>query len=679
MKPFDLVRYIRKFRLLIIACLLFSGVIAVLVLNYFQTYTASAIISYTNSQAVDGLAPDGTEIDTTEIYSAEVLNRVFERLNLNYSDYNIDDMRSRITVVPVRPENEAAVEEAKTSMGEELEGQPTEYIVSFTASSRDGGDLEIFARKFLDELLDVYIQQYGENHINRGTAVNDISKLGEQDYDYLEMAELLKKSISSTLSGLTGKEQDGTVFRSSKTGYTFEDLRREFDLLYEVETSDIFSYILENKVTKDREKLIAKYCNRINDYQQSNVVSSEQIDSINEVIDAYVNMMRESGNVDITYEYILDDVHDSYFRDEDDVAQRADQTVEYDVLLNNYVSARSSYEAALVDIAYCRYIIDIYSGIPAEQLSITAESVQAGETEGASEATVLEPVSNGGIDETAQAMIDSLALRLNELYAILEQTNSEYNEYAGAVNVKLVSGIAVAPGFQLWLYVGLIVVFFGLFGCMGAVAVGRLGDIFEYHIYMDKKAEMANRAACDRYIAAKRGKVLDDMFVCISIRATDIQQKNKEFGRDETDGMLKHLSSIVKNTFSGEENCFCGLNSVGQYVIFAEGIGFNRASVYMEQIQKKISEYNQTAVCAISYEAGIAEAKKEKTYQIRELMLKAMSLNNASQKMAKESFGEKSIVQEPVEQEKTMTEQENSQLKIQEQLEELKRRLRKHP
>lgn len=672
MKPFDLVRYIRKFRLLIIACLLLSGVISVLVLNYFQTYTASAIISYTNSQAVDGLAPDGTEIDTTEIYSAEVLNRVFEKLNLNYSDYNIDDMRSRITVMPVRTENEAAVEEAKTSLGEEMEGQPTEYIVSFTASVRDGGELEIFARKFLDELLDVYIQLYGENHINRGTAVNDISELGEQEYDYLEMAELLKKSISYTLSGLTGKEESGAVFRSSKTGYTFGDLKRKFDLLYEIETSDIFSYILENRVTKDREKLIAKYRNRINDYQQSNVVSSEQIDSINEVIDAYVNMMRESGNVDITYEYILDEVHDSYFRDEDDVARRADQTVEYDDLLNSYVSARSSYESALVDIAYCRYIIDIYSGIPAEQLSITAESVQAGATEGASEVTVLEPVGNGGIDETAQAMIDSLASRLNDLYKILEQTNSEYNEYAGAENIRLISGIAVAPRFQLWLYAGLIVVFFGLFGCMGAVVVGRLGDIFEYHIYMDKKTEMPNRAACDRYIATKQGKILDDRFVCISIRATGIQQKNKEFGRDETDRMLKHLSSIIKNIFSGEEKCFFGLNSVGQYVIFAEELGFSRASVYLEQIQKKISGYNQAAACAISYEAGIAEAKKEKIYHIRELMLKAMSLDNVSQTVAEEAFGEK-----PAEQAKSMTEQQSSQMKIQEQLEELKRRLRK--
>lgn len=662
MKPFDLVGYIRKFRLLIVGCLLFAGVAAVLALNYFQTYTASAIISYANSQAANGLAPDGTKIDITEIYSAEVLNQVFERMGLDYGDYNIDDLRSRIKVEPIKTETQAAVEEAKTSLGEEMEGQPTEYAVSFTASSRDGGDLEIFARKFLDELLDVYIQQYGENHINRGAAVNDISKLEEQEYDYLEMAELLKKSISTTLAGLTGKEQGGTVFRSSKTGYTFDDLKREFDLLYEIETSDIFSYILENRVTKDRERLIAKYQNRINDYRQSNVVSSEEIEAVNEVIDAYVNMMRESGNVDITYEYILDDVHDSFFKDEDEVTRRVDQTVEYDELLNSYVSARTSYESALVDIAYCRYIIDIYSGIPAEQLSITENSVQTGVTEGSAEAVVLEPVNEGGIDETAQAMIDSLASRLNELYGILEETNSEYNEYAGATNIKLISGIAVAPGFLLWLYAGLIVVFFGVFGCMGAVVVGRLGDIFEYHIYMDKKAELPNRAACDRYIAARKGKVLGDAFVCISIRAVGIQKKNKDFGREETDRMLKHFSSIIKETFSGEEHCFCGLNGVGQYIVFAEELGASRASVYMEEIRKKVSGYNQASSCPIAYEAGMAEAKEEKLYQIREIMLRAMAKNNASQSIVSDK-------DEP---------QEDSQLKVQNQLEELKRRLRKN-
>ena len=75
----------------------------------------------------------------------------------------------------------------------------------FTAATRDSGDKETFARTFLDEMLDVYVQSYGKSHINRGSAVNDISKLKEQDYDYLEMAEILKNSISTTLTGLVEK------------------------------------------------------------------------------------------------------------------------------------------------------------------------------------------------------------------------------------------------------------------------------------------------------------------------------------------------------------------------------------------------------------------------------------------------------------------------------------------
>ena len=66
MKPFNLMEYIRKFRFIIVGSLLVSGIIAFLALNYIQTYTASAIIRYSNSGAKEGLAPDGTEIDGSE-------------------------------------------------------------------------------------------------------------------------------------------------------------------------------------------------------------------------------------------------------------------------------------------------------------------------------------------------------------------------------------------------------------------------------------------------------------------------------------------------------------------------------------------------------------------------------------------------------------------------------------
>lgn len=683
MKPFNLMEYIRKFRFIIVGSLLVSGIIAFLALNYIQTYTASAIIRYSNSGAKEGLAPDGTEIDVSEIYSAEVLNQVFENLDLDYSKHNIDDLRSRVTVEPVRTQGEAALEEAKTSLGEEMEEMPVEYVVSFTAATRDSGDKETFARTFLDEMLDVYVQSYGKSHINRGSAVNDISKLKEQDYDYLEMAEILKNSISTTLTGLVEKAQEESDFRSAQTGYSFDDLKREFELLYEIETSNIFSYILENRVTKDRESLIAKYENRINDYLLSNTVSQEQIQSINEVISSYVGMMRESGNTDITFEYILDDVHDSYYTDENEETQRVDQTVEYDELLDSYISARSSYESALIDIAYCRYIIEIYNGMPSEQMQITEQSVADGSGVQILPGAVPEPVNAGAVDETAQSMIDSLAEKLNGLYEVLDETNREYNEYAGAQNINLVSGIAVAPAFSLPLYAGLIMAVFGVVGCMGAVVIGRLGDIFEYCIYYDRAMEIPNRAACDRYISANASKFLSDEFVCISIRVPDIQKKNQESGRNETDQMLKALAKILRDTFSGEEECFLGLNGVGQYIIFAGHMGAERAEYYLEHIGQKVREYNREHRCRIEYTAGVAEAKKLEIYQLKPLMLKAISSSfspNSEQNLhrteEKRDAGEH-IKAEEVTQDNTDTEKvsESGRAEVERHLEKLKRML----
>ena len=135
MKPFNLMEYIRKFP--VYYCRQSAG---------FRHYCFPCIKLYSDlygqrhyqifQQRSEGrgLAPDGTEIDVSEIYSAEVLNQVFENLDLDYSKHNIDDLRSRVTVEPVRTQGEAALEEAKTSLGEEMEEMPVEYVVSFHCS-----------------------------------------------------------------------------------------------------------------------------------------------------------------------------------------------------------------------------------------------------------------------------------------------------------------------------------------------------------------------------------------------------------------------------------------------------------------------------------------------------------------------------------------------------------------
>lgn len=90
MKEFKLFSYIRRYKILIVISSLLMGVLFYSYFSRKQTYTASAIIQYKNEKATEGLAVDGTPIDVTEIYSAEVMTKVFEKLGLNYDKNNID-------------------------------------------------------------------------------------------------------------------------------------------------------------------------------------------------------------------------------------------------------------------------------------------------------------------------------------------------------------------------------------------------------------------------------------------------------------------------------------------------------------------------------------------------------------------------------------------------------------
>ena len=67
--------------------------------------------------------------------------------------------------------------------------------------------------------------------------------------------------------------------------------------------------------------------------------------------------MRESGNTNITYEYILDTVHDKNLLE----VAPGDQTVTYDELIYSWRDHNESKEYLTIDTAYSHYIIDTFS------------------------------------------------------------------------------------------------------------------------------------------------------------------------------------------------------------------------------------------------------------------------------------------------------------------------------
>ncbi|MCI8512993.1 MAG: diguanylate cyclase [Lachnospiraceae bacterium] len=629
MQKFSPLAYIRKFQFLIIFGALASGMVFY---GYFaskQTYTVSAIIEYTNAKASEGYSPDGKKIDTSEIYSVSVMQDVFDRMNLAYDSYNLDQFRSRVVVTPILSEEEKAMQEAQNGVGEESTVKATKYMVSFTASRKDSDQPGDFARQVLDNMLDAYLADYAENHIGGGTIVNNLSGLYDGNYDYLEMIETIDEDVRKTIQSLYNRVnmlQNNPLYyhRSVSTGYTFMDLYREFNSIYKTDVPNIYAYILNNRASRDPDILISKYQKRIGDYEISNSAKGSQSNEILRIIESYVRMMRESGNTNITYEYILNDVDDDYYRylqqDEDGNAggnwERPDETVKYDVLLEDYVANSTNIEQDKLNIAYCQYIIGVFSG--------AAPAANDADVETGSEEAPQTVAPTPEINGTAEAMLDSVISRLNELYHLLDRTMVEYNEYAGAANISLGSNVVLQGGRRLVLYSGVVIVVCSVLLSAVVVVLSRIGEIFHYYVYVDHKFQLANRSACDRYMEGYSNRILPESFSCIAVIADDVRQKNEQYGVEACDGMLRRLIEILQSAFASVGDSFISVNGLGQFIIFVKNISYGQAESCMRYAASVVNGYNESAECKISYRYGITESRHDSIYQIKMLMLKAI-------------------------------------------------------
>ncbi len=629
MKNFNPIATMKKYKLWIIGLSLLAGIPCFFVLNRHQSYTATAILEYTNEDASQGLAPDGTTIDPSEIYSTEVMKQVFARMDMDYESFNLDEFRSKVVVKEIMTEEETAIQTALNEKGETMATVPTKYSVSLTLDKGDAADPQTFARQMMENMLDVYLSVYGEEHVSGSIQVNDIVTLEESDFDYIEAVEAIDEDVSGIIESLNRTISYGDSFRSAVVGYSLSDLCREFSLIKNNDIPNLYAYILNNKITQNADVLIAKYQQRIEDYHIDNEAKLRQIQDIQKIIAAYVAMMRQSGNTDITYEYILDEVYEGYYQDPvhldpdgDPTWIDPDETIEYEVLLERYIENRTAYEHALIEMAYCAYIIETYGGtvysIPVDGGLLT----ESGEP-------LAPEIRVTGDAAGAEQQINDLMAKLDDLYAKLAIVKSEFNEYSGAANVGLITNIVVTANVQVMLYTLLLMIAcFVLISAM-VIFVDRFSDILNYHIYMDRKFHVGNRSACDRYLARHERTMLKGDTVCICINVTNLRGKNKEYGRETCDVMIRALVDLMKRVFPGEPECFIALNGQGQFVVFLEGFRYGQAKAYMEYLEHEASSYNTQSTCPIEYHFGIAEAEKDDIFQMRNLLVCAVNKANA--------------------------------------------------
>ena len=595
MKEFQIVRYLKKYKTVIAVLSVVMGIVFyALAQLYFQTYTASTVIQYTNEEAANGFAPDQTAINPTEMKDSNIVSAALN--NLDMSGENMDSIRANLDVEPIISEEEQALMESKVELGEEYTVNATEYLVSLSSDVFNGKE---YPRKILNEILDEYISYYGKNHVNTTSGINDINDIYSKGYDYIEMTEVIDASLATVQDYLSGKINSEESFRAYSTGYSFDNLYDEFTFIKTIKLPRISAQILANKISKDKDVLLEKYKNRNNDLDISNETAEEEINRIKDIIDSYVEMMSESDNTDITSDYILDDVHENYVEDENGNIQGNDQTTEYDRLLEGYVENRTNYESNLIDQAYNEYVISVYE---TSYRASTEEELEA-----------------------AEAAIHTLVDEVNELYEILHTTNDEYNQYLGAQNISVLANVGVSESIPVGLFTLFVVIIFGVIGCVGAILLGRVEDIIEYYAFTNKVDGLPNRAKCDRYISSWEKKALPSQFACAVFKITNLRQENIKWGRHTGDEIMKTFADVLVSVFGMEENNFIAYNGAGHYIVFAEQMPQDQMEACMNQFTAMVQQRCEDAKYEILFEYGVALAEVEKCYSIRKILSTAMS------------------------------------------------------
>ena len=602
MKQFSILRYIRQFSLLILL-LAFLGSVGIY--RYGQSrqrYVASTVIQYTNTGAKEGYTPDGTPLDVEEIYSSTVIDAALK--DLGYQA-NVDSIRSNCYVEAVIPESQQKLNEVLLEKGEETAYTADTYRVYFVGGNDTSVD---YAWNVLDAIIKNYCEFYTEKYVEEQLQNNAAAVLSEENYDFIESAQVLDDAVSKMLDYLMSQRSARPYFRSIETGYTYSDLYNIYDHLYSYEIPSLYATILGNAESGDIEVLMSRMTKDCEDLELAIANQRQQSDHLKSLIDNYSGRNKEM--MDYHYhnsadeegsggssEYILKDVeHDSEYNDKETT---------YDGLIQEYVDLNISVRRAEIEKAHKAYLLSVFD----DALHTPNRRVLS--------------------TEEIQGKIDHCADLVTEYYQYVEETSRELNRYLSADYLTMVSSINVSATVNTKLYLVIALVLFTLVGVVGAILLGRALDFIDYFLYVDKTVGLPNRERCDVYIGERSDKLLADNFSCLALKMDSLSDISRDYGRATGDMVLKDFAQIIKSF--ADLYGFVGYNGGGNFVAFFPNCPGNKASVIVEAIGRQVAEYNKlNPEHKIRFSCGKAASGDDSAFEIRKLLRLAMSRMSAA-------------------------------------------------
>lgn len=602
MKAFDIMRYLRKFSVLIILFALAGAIFIYYYGKNHQKYEAVTTIVYKNSAASNGYTPNGAKLDPNEIYSAAVVTDALSQLNLNEGNGII---RANGYLESVIPEEEQTRIDALLADGLESEFFPTTYIVHFTA---DHTHSSAYARNILTAVMQSYFEYYSEKYTDEELIDNNISVLKEKNYEYLDKITIIEDSVQDILGYLEAKKTKYPDYRSVSTGCSYEDLYGIYNHIYTNEIPKIYSMILNSGSAVDPTLLVTGKQAKINRLK----VEIDELDIQLKDLDTLMDGLVEKSSDIMEYHYsfgpsdeangpayILDDVYGS----RDGINQK--QTTTYDTLILKYVGLLQEYKQKKIELAYQKDILALFTAKDKKKRVNRAD--MAADPKAAIEAEINKYVE-----------------MLDEYFGLVERTTTDLNAKLGAESLEVVSSVRVSEAINIKLYIVLALMFFLVLGVFLAVVVGRSFEFLEYLIYIDRKVELPNRLRCDQFIEKHVGLLLPENYTCIFLTFDNLAELSREVNREFGDSVLHDFGLILKSFY--REGSFVGYNEGGKFICFFENLNEGQARSVLRVLKDQVEDHNAAEPARnIQYSVGLANSTERSIYEIRSLMVAAMN------------------------------------------------------
>ena len=587
MKKFDILRYLRRFFALVLAVTMAGTVVVYWYCKNNQTYTASVNIKYLHDGIKDGFAPDGTAMNVDEIYSSKVISQAMESLGLQ-SGINL--VRSHCTVEELIPDDQKALQEALIDKGEESTYFPDEYKVTLVVDGSLGAS---YARRVLDAIVSSYSTIYTEEYVELPLTMNPSSGLLNSGYDYYECVDVLSADTTEVLNYLEDKKTNYPNFRSSVTGYSYEDLYDIYKMLYDYEIPSLYANVMTGPQVRNADKLCRNLTQSIESSVQSEQVYQEREAYLSGLIQNYSEKNRDL----INYHY-HNDANDSgtdyILKNVEAYDDNQSKQITYDSLILEYVEIDKTLRSSAIRRAYTQQLLDTFQAV-------------------------------GGVggDEASHAAIESEINKyeqtLVDYYQIVNQTSMEHNRSLSADYLQTTSSTRVWPSINTKLYLAIGFVFFFLVGCALAVVVGRSRDFVEYFMYVDKKTGMPNREKLNVYITGMADRILPEDYTCFALQLDNLTEMSRRFGYHVGDGILKDFSGLLQ--LMGDTDGTVGYNGAGKFLAFFDECSTRKAEVMIRILQSQGDEYNKlTPESPILFTAAWATTSEEELYHVRDLV-----------------------------------------------------------